>query len=309
MDLSVQLAPKHKPGLRLANPVMTASGTFGYGIEYSHIFDIHRLGAIICKGTTLIPRDGNPQPRLVETASGMLNSIGLQNDGIDAFITNDIPFLARFDLPVIVSIAATSVDDFGRLTKMLSAISEVDAIELNISCPNAKAGGMIFGSDEKLASEVVSKTKMASSKPVIVKLTPNTSDIGGIARACERAGADALSLINTIYGMAVDIGSFEPRLGSIVGGLSGPAVKPIAVRMVWEVVREVSIPVIGMGGIMTYEDALEFIIAGAVGVAVGTANFVDPQAPIKIIDGINKFLDDRGISSITEVTGALKTNR
>ncbi len=303
-DLSVDIA-----GLKLKNPVMTASGTYGSGKEYGQLIDLNRLGAICAKTVTLKPILGNPPPRLWETPSGMLNSIGLQNDGIDAFIANDIPFLARFELPVIVSIAATSVDDFGRLTKMLSTISEVDAIELNISCPNAKAGGMIFGSDEKLASGVVSKTKMASSKPVIVKLTPNNSDIGGIARACERAGADALSLINTIYGMAVDIGSFEPRLGSIVGGLSGPAVKPIAVRMVWEVVREVSIPVIGMGGIMTYEDALEFIIAGAVGVAVGTANFVDPQAPIKIIDGINKFLDDRGISSITEVTGALKTNR
>ncbi len=303
-DLSVNIA-----GLKLRNPVMTASGTYGSGKEYGQLIDLNRLGAICAKTVTLKPIAGNPPPRLWETPSGMLNSIGLQNDGIDAFIAKDIPFLARYDIPLIVSIAATSIDDFERLAKMLSTISEVDAIELNISCPNAKAGGMIFGSNEKLATEVVSKTRMASSKPVIVKLTPNTSDIGGIARACERAGADALSLINTIYGMAVDVGSFEPRLGSIVGGLSGPAVKPIAIRMVWEAVSATSIPVIGMGGIMTFEDALEFIIAGAVGVAVGTANFVDPQAPIKIIDGINKFLDDRGISSITEVTGALKTSR
>ncbi|HEB12504.1 MAG TPA: dihydroorotate dehydrogenase, partial [Actinobacteria bacterium] len=225
-DLSVNIA-----GLKLRNPVMTASGTYGSGKEYGQLIDLNRLGAICAKTVTLKPIAGNPPPRLWETPSGMLNSIGLQNDGIDAFIAKDIPFLARYDIPLIVSIAATSIDDFERLAKMLSTISEVDAIELNISCPNAKAGGMIFGSNEKLATEVVSKTRMASSKPVIVKLTPNTSDIGGIACACERAGADALSLINTIYGMAVDVGSFEPRLGSIVGGLSGPAVKPIAIRM------------------------------------------------------------------------------
>ena len=271
-DLSVNIA-----GLKMKNPVMTASGTYGSGKEYGQLIDLNRLGAICAKTVTLKPIAGNPPPRLWETPSGMLNSIGLQNDGIDAFIANDIPFLARYDIPLIVSIAATSVDDFGRLAKMLSTISEVDAIELNISCPNAKAGGIIFGSDEKLATEVVSKTRLASSKPIIAKLTPNTSNIGDMARACERAGADALSLINTIYGMAVDLGSLKPRLGSIVGGLSGPAVKPIAIRMVWEVVRATNIPVIGMGGIMTYEDALEFIIAGAVGIAVGTANFVDPH--------------------------------
>ena len=293
-------------GLKMKNPVMTASGTYGSGKEYSDLIDMNRLGAICVKTVILKPMSGNPPPRLWETPSGMLNSIGLQNDGVEAFIDNDLPFLSKQDIPVIVSIAGTSIDDFSRLAKMLSAQSDIDALELNISCPNAKVGGMIFGSDEKLAAEVVSKTKMASSKPLIVKLTPNTGDISAIARACERAGADGLSLINTVYGMSVEVDTLKPRLGSIVGGLSGPAIKPIAVRMVWEVAKVVNIPIIGMGGILTAEDALEFIIAGASGVAVGTANFIDPQAPIKIIDGMNKFLEKHGVSSIQDLVGALK---
>lgn len=295
-------------GLKMKNPVMTASGTYGSGKEYGELIDINRLGAICVKTVTLKPMSGNPPPRLWETPSGMLNSIGLQNDGVEAFIDNDLPFLSKQDIPVIVSIAGTSIDDFSRLAKMLSAQSDIDALELNISCPNAKVGGMIFGSDEKLAAEVVSKTKMASSKPLIVKLTPNTGDISAIARACERAGADGLSLINTVYGMSVDVNTLRPRLGSIVGGLSGPAIKPIAVRMVWEVAKVVNIPIVGMGGILTAEDALEFIIAGASGVAVGTANFIDPQAPIKIIDGMNEFLEKHGVSSIKDLVGALKTD-
>lgn len=300
-DLSVDIA-----GLKLKNPVITASGTYGAGKEYGQLIDINRLGAVCVKTVTLKPVAGNKPPRLWETPSGMLNSIGLQNDGVEAFIAGDLPFLAALDVPVIASIAGTSVDDCSRLAKMLSALPEIDAIELNISCPNVKAGGHIFGSDPKLAADVVGKTRLATSKPLIVKLTPNTGDIAAVAVACERAGADALSLINTVLGMAVDIDTVRPRLGNVVGGLSGPAIKPIAVRMVWEVVRSVGVPIIGMGGIMTAADALEFIIAGATAVAVGTANFVDPQAPIKIIDGIDQYLEDKKISKVSELTGALK---
>lgn len=300
-DLSVDIA-----GLKLKNPVITASGTYGSGKEYGNFIDINKLGAICIKTVTLQPVTGNPPPRLWETTSGILNSIGLQNDGVKAFIAEDIPFLAQQSVPVIASIAGTSIDDYCRLAKMLSAIPEIEALELNISCPNVKAGGIIFGSDQRMAGEVVAKTRLATTKPLIAKLTPNTGDIASVAVACERAGADALSLINTVLGMAVDIDTLRPRLGNIVGGLSGPAIMPIAVRMVWEVSRHVGIPIIGMGGIVTAADALEFIIAGAAAVAVGTANFMDPQAPLKIIDGINEYLDKNSIAAISELTGALK---
>lgn len=300
-DLTVDIA-----GLKLKNPVITASGTYGSGKEYGRLIDINRLGAICVKTITLQPVAGNRPPRLWETPSGMLNSIGLQNDGVAAFIANDLPYLAEQDVPVIASIAGTSVDDCSRLAKMLSALPEIDALELNISCPNAKAGGIIFGSDAKLAADVVAKTRLATTKPLIVKLTPNTGDIAAVAVACERAGADAISLINTVLGMAVDIETFRPRLGNVVGGLSGPAVKPIAVRMVWEVAKHVGVPIIGMGGIVTAADALEFILAGAAAVAVGTVNFIDPQAPLKIIDGVNEYLDKNNIKAVSELTGALK---
>lgn len=300
-DLTVDIA-----GLKLKNPVITASGTYGSGKEYGRLIDINRLGAVCVKTITLQPVVGNRPPRLWETPSGMLNSIGLQNDGVAAFIANDLPYLAEQDVPVIASIAGTSVDDCSRLAKMLSALPEIDALELNISCPNAKAGGIIFGSDAKLAADVVAKTRLATTKPLIVKLTPNTGDIAAVAVACERAGADAISLINTVLGMAVDIETLRPRLGNVVGGLSGPAVKPIAVRMVWEVAKHVGVPIIGMGGIVTAADALEFILAGAAAVAVGTVNFIDPQAPLKIIDGVNEYLDKNNIKALSELTGALK---
>lgn len=300
-DLSVDIA-----GLHLDNPVIAASGTYGVGREYSELIETKKLGAICAKTITLKPAQGNPPPRICETPCGMLNSIGLQNDGAEAFITRDLPFMAELGVPVIVSIAGSSVDDCAKLAKMVGPLPEVDALELNISCPNIKAGGALFGSSQALAAEVVAKVRMATSKPLIVKLTPNVGDIGSIAIACERAGADALSLINTVLGMAVDIQTGRPRLGAVVGGLSGPAIRPIAVRMVWEVARRVTVPIIGMGGIQTAHDALEFIIVGATAVSVGTANFVDPQAPLKVIDGINAYLDERKIDKLTRVVGALR---
>jgi dihydroorotate dehydrogenase (NAD+) catalytic subunit len=300
-DLTTELA-----GLRLKNPVLTASGTYAAGKEYGQLIDLNRLGAICVKTVTLKATAGNKPPRLWETPSGMLNSIGLQNAGIDAFVADDLPFLAGLDVPVILSIAATSVDDYTRLAKMVAGLADVDAVELNISCPNVKAGGTVFGSDAKLAAEVTAKAKLACSKPLIVKLTPNVVDIAEVGRACERAGADALSLINTIKGMAVDVEKMRPGLGNVVGGLSGPAIKPIAVRMVWETAQAVGIPIIGIGGIMTADDALEFILAGASAVAVGTANFVDPQAPLKVIDGINDYLERHGIARLSDLVGALK---
>lgn len=293
-------------GLELKTPVIAASGTYGVGREYRNLVDISRLGAICAKTITLLPMAGNRPPRLWETPSGMLNSIGLQNDGAEAFISRDLPFLRGLGVPVIASIAGNTVDDCAKLAKMVGHLDGIDAVELNISCPNIKAGGAIFGADATLAAEIVAKTRLALNKPLIVKLTPNVGDIKAIARACERAGADALSLINTIRAMAIDISTGRPRLGAVVGGLSGPAIRPIAVRMVWEAAREVSVPVIGMGGIVTAEDALEFIIAGASAVAVGTANFIDPQAPLSVIDGIEAYLDSRGVDSVTRLTGALK---
>jgi len=300
-NLTVNIA-----GLELKNPVITASGTYGSGLEYGRLIDINRLGAICTKTVTLQPFGGNPPPRLWETPCGMLNSIGLQNDGIESFIAKDLAFLAKYDLPVIVSIAGTSVDDCSRLAKILSPLPEVDALELNISCPNVKAEGVIFGSSEKMASEVVAKTRLATTKPLIVKLTPNTGNIAAVAAACERAGADALSLINTVLGMAVDINTLKPRLGNVVGGLSGPAIKPIGVRMVWEVANTVGLPIIGMGGIVTAADALEYVIAGATAVAVGTANFIDPQAPLKVIEGIENYLDEHKIDKVSRLIGAIR---
>jgi dihydroorotate dehydrogenase (NAD+) catalytic subunit len=235
----------------------------------------------------------------------LLNSIGLQNDGVDAFIEHDLPFLEGLGVPVIVSVAGNTVDEYVKLVKMVGSLEATGAIELNISCPNVKAGGALFGSNETLAAEVTAKVRLATTKPLIVKLTPNVSDISAVALACERAGADSISLINTVLGMAVDIETGRPRLGAVVGGLSGPAIRPIAVRMVWEVAKAVSVPVIGMGGIASAADALEFIIAGATAVSVGTANFIDPQVPLKVIEGINSYLDGRKIGAVDRLTGAL----
>lgn len=293
-------------GLALQNPVIAASGTYGVGREYSELVDVKKLGAVCAKTITLKAQSGNRPPRLWETPSGMLNSIGLQNDGVDAFIERDLPFLESLGVPIIISIAGNTIDEYEKLAKMVGALDGVDAIELNISCPNVKAGGAVFGSDAGMAAEVTSKTRLATSKPLIVKLTPNVGDIADVALACDRAGADAISLINTILGMAVDIETGRPRLGAVVGGLSGPAIRPIAVRMVYQVAQAVDVPVIGMGGISCPADALEFIIAGAVAVSVGTANFVDPKAPLKVVEGIDEYLEARRIDSVNRLVGAIR---
>lgn len=269
---------------------MVASGTFGYGKEYSEYMDLSHLGAIVTKSVTLLPREGNPPPRIVETASGMLNSIGLQNGGIKAFLENDLPFLSKFDLPVIVNIAGESIEEYAELSKILSKQASVKGIEVNISCPNVKKGGMCFGIDPQLTTEVISAVKKTAAQPVIAKLTPNITDITVIAKAAADAGADALSLINTLMGMAIDIETGKSKLGSLTGGLSGPAIKPVAVRMVYEASRAVKIPVIGIGGIMEGSDAVEFFLAGARAIQVGTYNFIDMDAPLKVLEGIKEYV-------------------
>jgi dihydroorotate dehydrogenase (NAD+) catalytic subunit len=303
-DLSVQLAPHNKKGLLLSNPVMTASGTFGYGTEYAEVLDIQRLGAIICKGTTLKPRQGNPQPRLWETAGGVLNSIGMENIGIDALIKEKAPLWTKWKVPVIVNILGESIEDYARLAGRLDKVPGVSGIEVNISCPNVSAGGMEFGASAKSAAEVTAAVKAKTTLPVIVKLSPNVTDITEIAFAVETAGADAISLINTLKGMAIDIKNRKPVLGNICGGLSGPAVKPVALYMVYQVARAVKVPVIGCGGIAAAGDALEFIMAGASAVQVGTAIFTNPCTPLDILEGIERFMKKEGIRNITELIGA-----
>ncbi len=285
---------------------MTASGTFGYGTEYSHLFDIQRLGAIISKATTLEPRNGNPQPRLAETACGVLNSIGLQNIGVDAVIKQKAPIWASWRVPVIVNIAGETIDDYARLAGKLNGVAGISAIEVNISCPNIKAGGAEFGADPKSAAEVTAAVKAATSLPVLVKLTPNTSNIAKIAIAVAEAGADAISLINTIKGMVIDITQRRPLLGNITGGLSGPAIKPVALYMVYEVAGAVGVPVIGCGGIATASDAIEFIMAGASAIQVGTASFTNPRAPLEVLEGMEQFVQQQGIEDITELIGAAR---
>ena len=306
VNLSIQLAPKHPQGLLLTNPVMTASGTFGYGTEDSHLFDIQKLGAVVCKGTTLEPRDGNPQPRLVETAGGLLNSIGLENIGVNALIKEKAPIWAGWRIPVIVNIAGETVDDYTQLAGQLDGVAGISGLEVNISCPNMKAGGAEFGANPDLAAEVTTAVRKATSLPVLVKLTPNTSDIAGVASAVAEAGADAVSLINTLKGMAIDITERKPRLGSITGGLSGPAIKPVALYMVYEVAGAVDIPVVGCGGIATAGDALEFIMAGASAIQVGTASFANPRAPLDVLEGIEQFMNKEGISNLTELIGVAR---
>jgi dihydroorotate dehydrogenase (NAD+) catalytic subunit len=300
-DLKVRIG-----ALELKNPVTMASGTFGSGEEYKDLVDLNKLGAIITKSITLKAREGNPPPRLVETPSGMLNSIGIQNDGVDSFIKNKLPFLGRIRTAVIVSIAGHSVEDYARIAAKLDNVKRVDAIEINISCPNVK-GGLEFSKEPASASEVVRAVRRSTRKPIITKLSPNVKDIGEIAFAAQEAGTDAVSLVNTFTGMAIDIETCAPVLGNVTGGLSGPAIKPIALRMVWETSRKVRIPIIGIGGIMDYKDALEFIIAGASAVQVGTANFVNPGTAIEIIGGIEKYMRGRKIKSIKELKGCLKT--
>jgi dihydroorotate dehydrogenase (NAD+) catalytic subunit len=303
MNLSVQLAPKNKHGLLLANPVMTASGTFGYGTEYSHLFDIQKLGAIVCKGTTFKPREGNAQPRLAETACGVLNSIGLQNIGVKAVIKEKAPVWAGWRVPVIVNIVGETVDEYARLASELDGVAGISGIEVNIGCPNIKAGGAEFGANPTSAAEVTAAVKAATSLPVVVKLTPNTADIAGVAKAVAEAGADAISLINTLKGMAIDIATRRPLLGSVTGGLSGPAIKPIALYMVYEAAGAVDVPVIGGGGISTSSDAIEFIMAGASAVQVGTATFTNPRAPLDVLEGIEQFMQKEGIKDIAELIG------
>jgi len=303
MKLSVQLAPKNKTGLKLRNPVMTASGTFGYGMESEYLFDIQKLGAIVCKGTTLEPREGNPQPRIAEIAGGMLNSIGLQNIGLDALIKEKTPVWAKWEVPVIVNIAGKTVDDYVRLASGLDGIPGVSGIEVNISCPNVKAGGAEFGADPVSAAKVTEAVRKTTSLPVIVKLTPNTAEIVSIAKAVAAAGADALCLINTLKGMAIDIKTRKPLLGNGYGGLSGPAIKPVALQMVYTVFRSVEIPIIGCGGIVNGNDAIEFIMAGATAVQVGTASFMNPRAPMDVLEGIEKFLQKEKIKDIRELIG------
>ncbi len=305
-DLSVQLAPGNRRGLRLANPVMTASGTFGYGTEYGQLFDIQKLGAIVCKGTTLEPREGNPQPRLVETACGVVNSIGLQNIGVRALIKEKAPVWAKWRVPVIVNIAGETVEEYRRLAVALDGVKGVSALEVNISCPNVKAGGAAFGADPQCASEVTAAVRSASSLPVIVKLTPNTGDIAAVAKAVADAGADAISLVNSFKAMAIDVKTRRPSLGSITGGLSGPAIKPVALAMVYEVAGAVGVPVIGCGGISSAGDALEFIMAGASAVQVGSASFLNPRASLDVLEGLEKFMQAEKVKSLEELIGAAR---
>jgi dihydroorotate dehydrogenase (NAD+) catalytic subunit len=297
-DLNVSIG-----SLRLKNPVMTASGTFGYGEEYSSLVDLHRLGAIIVKGISLLPRQGNPPPRIAETACGMLNAIGLENVGLENFLSKKLPFLRGLDTPLIVNILGDTVDDYRELAARLNEEETVAALEVNISCPNVKQGGVAFGTNPGMAHAVTKGVRLHFKRPVIVKLSPNVTDITEIARAVEEAGADAVSLINTVLGMAIDIQSCQPKLANIFGGLSGPAIKPIGLRMVWQVAECVSIPVIGIGGIMTPEDAIEFILAGACAVQVGTANFINPKATEEIIQGIEAYLAENRMASIHDLIG------
>ena len=293
-------------GLRLKNPVMTASGTFGYGDEYAPYVDLNCLGAVVVKGLSLEPRAGNPPPRIMETPCGMLNAVGLQNIGVKAFIREKLPFLRDHDVAVVANIFGESVEEYAAVAELLGRAEGVHALEVNISCPNVKRGGVAFGTDPDMAAEVTQAVKAATGLPVIVKLTPNVTDVAGIAAAVEAAGADAVSLINTLTGMSVDIERRVPHLRNVTGGLSGPAIRPVALRMVWQVARRVSIPVIGLGGIMTARDALEFLIAGARAVQVGTAHFVQPCACEEVLSGIEAYLERHGIEDVNDVIGSLK---
>lgn len=292
-------------GLVLDNPVMTASGTFGYGEEFADIIDLNRLGAIIVKGTTLNHREGNPYPRMAETPSGMLNAVGLQNKGVDYFINNIYPRIKDYKCKIIVNVSGASIDDYVEVCHRLMPLERVDGVEINISCPNVKQGGMAFGTTCEGAAMVTEAVRKAYTKPMIVKLSPNVTDIASIAKAVECEGADAVSLTNTFLGMAIDVERQRPLLSTITGGLSGPCIRPIAVRMVWQVAKAVNIPVIGLGGIMNGRDALEFMLAGATAVEVGTANFINPAATIEIVDYINDYCNRHGIEDINSIVGLI----
>jgi len=300
-DLNVNIG-----GLKLKNPVLTASGTFGYGEEFADFIDLTRLGGFIVKGTTLHPREGNPYPRMAETPMGMLNAVGLQNKGVHHFVEHIYPRLKNLNTNVIVNVSGSSVEDYSETAAIINELDNIPAIELNISCPNVKHGGMTFGVHPEAAAEVVSAVRKAYHKTLIVKLTPNVTDITEIAKAVEGAGADSVSLINTMLGMAIDAERRKPLLSTVTGGLSGPCVKPVALRMVWQVAKAVKVPVVGLGGIMNATDAVEFLLAGATAIELGTANFIDPGITVKVVDGINEYLDRHGFKSVKEIIGALE---
>jgi len=295
--------------LHFKNPVLTASGTFGYGSEFDDFIDVSRLGGIILKGTTLEPREGNPYPRMAETAAGMLNSVGLQNKGIEYFEEHIYPKVTNYDTNVIANINGSYIEDYIALAERFNKLEKITAVELNISCPNVKMGGMAFGTNPDSARAVVRGVRAVYSKILIVKLSPNVTDITEFARIAEEEGADSVSLINTLLGMKVDIAALKPSLATVTGGLSGPAVKPVALRMVWQVANTVKIPVIGMGGIMNAGDALEFFMAGADAVQIGTASFTDPQASVTVLEGIEKYLSDKGYGDIKEIVGIVNKKR
>lgn len=291
--------------LTLKNPVTTASGTFGYGTEYIDFMDLGQLGGVFVKGTTREPRQGNDYPRMAETPSGMLNSVGLQNKGVDYFVEHLYPIIKEYDTHMMVNVSGSTVEDYVITAEKLADLDKMPAIELNISCPNVKEGGMAFGTSCKSAAEVTREVRKVFPKTMIVKLSPNVTSISDIAKAVEAEGADSVSLVNTFLGMAIDIESRRPLLSTLTGGLSGPCIKPIAVRMVWEVFKAVNIPIIGMGGICTWEDAIEFILAGSAAIQVGTYNFIDPAAPVKIVEGINNYLDRHGFESVKDLVGQM----
>ncbi|NLJ01220.1 MAG: dihydroorotate dehydrogenase [Bacteroidales bacterium] len=293
-------------GLTLKNPVTTASGTFGYGTEYIDFMDLGKLGGIFVKGTTIEPRQGNDYPRMAETPSGMLNSVGLQNKGVDYFVEHLYPVIKEYDTHMMVNVSGSTVEDYVACAEKLADLEKMPAIELNISCPNVKEGGMAFGTSCRSAAEVTRAVRAVFPKTLIVKLSPNVTSVSDIAKAVEAEGADSVSLVNTFLGMAIDVESRRPMLSTVTGGLSGPCIKPIAVRMVWEVFRAVNIPIIGMGGICTWQDAIEFILAGAAAIQVGTYNFIDPAAPIKILEGINNYLDRHGFASVNDLVGQMQ---
>lgn len=291
-------------GVELKNPVMTASGTFGSGREFSEFIDLNKLGAVVVKGVADKPWNGNPAPRIAEVYGGMLNSVGLQNPGVDYFIKNDIPFLRRFDTKIIVNVCGHSIEEYTNVVKRLQG-QDVDLLELNISCPNVSEGGMAFGTDPIMVEKVVNEVKKVADKPLIVKLSPNVTDITEIAKAAVSGGADALSLINTLTGMKIDIYKRQPILFRKIGGMSGPAVKPVAVRMVYQVCKAVDVPVIGMGGISNAEDAIEFIMAGATGVSIGTANFINPRATVETVEGIEEYMRKYNVNDLSEIRGII----
>jgi dihydroorotate dehydrogenase (NAD+) catalytic subunit len=301
-DLRVNL-----PGLALRNPVMTASGTFGYGREYAELIDLNRLGAIVVKGLSLKPTPGNPPPRVAETPSGMLNAIGLENVGLDAFVEKKLPFLRTLKTAAVVNIYGKTEEEYAELAERLDGVDGVAALEVNISCPNVKAGGVAFGVDARAGAALVAGVRKRTRLPLMVKLSPNVTDIAEIARAVEGAGADMISLVNTLTGMAIDIRTRRSRIANLTGGLSGPAIRPVALRMVWQAARAVTVPVVGLGGILTASDAIEFLIAGASAIQVGTANFVNPRAPLEIIDGIAAYMAEHGLNRLEELVGSLET--